>query len=176
MDLGLTLPDLDAVLAGPDPAMVLYFGALGLVLIGITGLVLSRHLFRMVIALAIAEAGANLLLVIAGYRWDAVAPIVTGGVPNVPMVDPVPQAMVLTAIVIGVGIQALALVFVIRIRETFGSLDMVEVKAAMEREIDSAAGLAPRDRDAPDGVRPLPRAGVPEGAGAELVQSAEGRS
>ena len=82
--------------------LVFFIGAIGLCVIGITGIVLSRHLFRMVLALAIAEAGANLLLILAGYRWDAVAPIFTGTAGGQAMVDPVPQAMVLTAIVIGV--------------------------------------------------------------------------
>ena len=55
--------------------LVFFLGAIGLIAIGIAGIVLSNHLFRMVLALAIAEAGANLLLILAGYRWDAVAPI-----------------------------------------------------------------------------------------------------
>ena len=78
--------------------MIFFLGAIGLCVIGIGGIVLSRNLFRMVLALAIAEAGANLMLVLAGYRWDAVAPILdpAAAAPS-SMVDPVPQAMVLTA-------------------------------------------------------------------------------
>ncbi|MGB0721248.1 MAG: sodium:proton antiporter [Gammaproteobacteria bacterium] len=176
MELAFSLPDAQTLMVGPDPAMVLYFGAIGLLVIGIAGLLLSRHLFRMVIALAIAEAGANLLLVIAGFRWDAVAPIVTGGVPNVPMVDPVPQAMVLTAIVIGVGVQALALAFVIRIRETYGSLDMTVLKGHMDRDVDLAAGLDVLDQEGPAGERPLPAAGDPAGTGPEQIGLSGGRS
>ena len=44
--------------------MVLYGGAIGLVAIGAVGLVMSNHLFRMLLALVIAEAGANLLIVL----------------------------------------------------------------------------------------------------------------
>jgi multisubunit Na+/H+ antiporter MnhC subunit len=85
---------------------VLYTGAIGLVVIGALGLVLSNHLLRMVLALSVAEAGGNLLLVLAGYRGGAVAPIIGYAAPGTAMVDPVPQALVLTAIVIGVGVQA----------------------------------------------------------------------
>lgn len=136
--------------------LTLYLGAIGLLVIGIGGLVLARHLFRVVMALAIAEAGANLLLVLTGFRWDAVAPILTGA-DSAPMVDPVPQALVLTAIVIGVGVQALALALGIRLRQAYGTLDLRLIRARMVEEIDGAAGLAPAgSRDRPAGERPLP--------------------
>ncbi|MEZ5586148.1 MAG: NADH-quinone oxidoreductase subunit K [Sedimenticolaceae bacterium] len=137
--------------------LVFFIGAIGLCVIGITGIVLSRHLFRMVLALAIAEAGANLLLILAGYRWDAVAPIFTGTAGGQAMVDPVPQAMVLTAIVIGVGVQALALSLVIRIKERYGTLDMQEARQCMQDDLDDAGGVTPsRSRERPAGERPIP--------------------
>lgn len=144
--------------------LVFFVGAIGLSAIGIAGLVLSNHLFRMVLALAIAEAGANLLLVLAGYRWDAVAPILVGSGATQPMVDPVPQAMVLTAIVIGVGVQALALTLVIRIRQRYATLDMQEARRRMQAELDQTAGVTPsRSQERPAGERPLP---APTAAGA----------
>jgi multisubunit Na+/H+ antiporter MnhC subunit len=142
-----------------DPVgQVLVAGAIGLVVIGIAGIVLSNHLFRMILALAIAEAGANLLLVLAGYRWDAVAPILLAGEPlPAAMVDPVPQALVLTAIVIGVGVQALALSLVIRVREAYGTLDLRVVRARLEADLSRAAGVAPPgSQEQPAGERPLP--------------------
>ena len=123
----------------PDTAAILLSGAIGLLIIGIGGMILSTHLFRMILALAIAEAGANLMLVLAGYRWDAVAPIITNMNNPVQMVDPVPQAMVLTAIVIGVGVQALALTMVIRIRQTYGTLNMRQLKQLLEQDFEQAA-------------------------------------
>jgi len=138
---------------------VFFIGAIGLSAIGIAGIVLSNHLFRMVLALAIAEAGANLLLLLAGYRWDAVAPILSDPATQQPMVDPVPQAMVLTAIVIGVGVQALALSLVIRIRQRYGTLDMREARQRMQADLDAAAGVtSPRSEEQPAGGRPLPPA------------------
>jgi multicomponent Na+:H+ antiporter subunit C len=141
----------------PSPELILYTTAMGLITIGLAGVVLSRHLFRMVLALVIAEAGANLMLVLAGYRWDAVAPILTSLGQQPPMVDPVPQAMVLTAIVIGVGVQALAVSILIRIRQHYGTLERGEVAQQMDAEIADSAGT-PRDvsQESPQGVRPLP--------------------
>jgi multisubunit Na+/H+ antiporter MnhC subunit len=154
---------------GAQIEMVLYAGALGLLAIGAAGLVMSANLFRMILALVIAEAGANLLLVLAGYRWDAVAPILAGQPSAVPMVDPVPQAMVLTAIVIGVGVQALALSMAVRIYRAYGTLDFSEVRRRMEADIAAEAGIVlPGSRDEPAGERPLPSPGsnpmlTPEG-------------
>jgi len=121
-------------------ALILFSGALGLLVIGLGGMILSNHLYRMLLALAIAEAGVNLLLVMAGYRWDAVAPIITASTHSLQMVDPVPQAMVLTAIVIGVGVQALALTLIIRIKRTYGSLDMKLLKTRLEEDFNLMAG------------------------------------
>lgn len=149
--------------------LVFFTGAIGLCVIGIAGIVLSRHLFRMVLALAIAEAGANLMLVLAGYRWDAAAPIIDpASAAQLPMVDPVPQAMVLTAIVIGVGVQALALSLVIRVKQRYATLDMHEAYTRMHNELDTTAGVTPaRSQESPTGKRPLPMpAGLSEAGSA----------
>lgn len=139
-----------------SPEFILYGGAVGLIVIGVAGLVLSRHLFRIILALVIAEAGANLLLVLSGFRFNALAPIAIGGQMPVEMVDPVPQAMVLTAIVIGVGIQALALSVVIRVFRTYGTLDMRVLLQRMEQDISDEAGISvPGSQDTPVGKRPI---------------------
>jgi multicomponent Na+:H+ antiporter subunit C len=137
---------------------VLYVGAIGLVVIGVVGLVIGNHLFRMLLALAIAEAGGNLLLVLAGFRGEAVAPIIMGS-EVARMVDPVPQALVLTAIVIGVGVQALAVGMLMRAYRAYGTLDIRELRLRMELDIASAAAIEPPgSQHAPAGERPLPPA------------------
>ena len=133
-----------------DANSILFTGAVGLLVIGIGGMVISDHLYRMLLALALAEAGANLMLVLAGFKWNAVAPIVTVSTAGTSgMVDPVPQAMVLTAIVIGVGVQALALTMIIRIRNAYGTLSMREIKHKMEQDFAAKAGLPIKTRNIP---------------------------
>ncbi|MEJ2693439.1 MAG: sodium:proton antiporter [Candidatus Thiodiazotropha sp.] len=155
----------------PAVELILFATALGLIVIGLAGLALSRHLFRVVLALVIAEAGANLMLVLAGYRWDAAAPILSSLGKPPAMVDPVPQAMVLTAIVIGVGVQALAVSILVRIRQLYGTLERSAVAQRMDAEIAATAGTT-RDvsQQAPLGERPLPP--LPEAT----AQSRGGRS
>ena len=137
---------------------LLYAAAFGLIVIGIIGVVTMSNIFRIVLSLVIAEAGANLLLVIAGYRFDAVAPILTGGpVPVGTMVDPVPQAMVLTSIVIGVGIQALALALVIKVYQHYQTLDLRQIHQRLMHDIDQNSGVGPLlSPHKPAGKRPLP--------------------
>jgi multisubunit Na+/H+ antiporter MnhC subunit len=145
---------------GPDGlsfVVVMYVGAFGLLVIGAAGMVLSNHLFRMVLALVIAEAGANLLLVLSGWRDGALAPILGAHAAGVPMVDPVPQVLVLTAIVIGVGVQALAVSVLLKIHRIYGTLDVRELRRHLELDICRDAGMAPEgSREAPAGERPLP--------------------
>jgi multicomponent Na+:H+ antiporter subunit C len=141
----------------PDLITILIAGGIGLVAIGAVGMAVSHHLLRLVLALGIAEAGANLLMVLAGYRWDAVAPILTGASASRPMVDPVPQALVLTAIVIGVGVQALAVALLIRVKQAYGTLDIRELKTRVEQEICGAAGIVPPESaNKPGSSQPYP--------------------
>ena len=137
---------------------VLYTGAVGLLVIGAAGMVLSNHLFRMLLALVIMEAGANLLLVLSGFRVGAVAPILGVAEPSAVMVDPVPQVLVLTAIVIGVGVQALAVGVLVRVYRVYGTLDVRELHRRMELDISEAAGIEdPCSQQAPDaGPAPAP--------------------
>ncbi len=131
-----------------DPQLlgwVFYAGAIGLVLIGFAAMILQRHLFRILLGLTLVEAGVNLFLVATGFRPAAVAPILTDPAAVLPMVDPVPQALILTAIVIGVGVLALALGLVIRVQHCYGTLDTRELaqRLAATAPDDITAGSQP---------------------------------
>ncbi|HHH43350.1 MAG TPA: Na+/H+ antiporter subunit C [Gammaproteobacteria bacterium] len=137
-----------------DTGLVLYSGAFGLILIGIAGIVLSSHLVRIIFGVALLEAGANLLLLLATWHEGAAAPIIVAGRVPDRMADPVPQALVLTAIVIGVGILALALSLALRVQRAYGTLDMHEVRRRMEQDIAGEAGIdLPSSSHAPAAVQ-----------------------
>lgn len=138
-----------------DTGTIFYLGAIGLIIIGIAGIVLSHHLVRIIFGVALLESGANLLLVMTGYRPDAAAPIIVNGQIPAAMVDPVPQALVLTAIVIGVGVLALALALALKVQHAYGTLDIREIRERLERDIASDAGVdMPSSHDAPLPVEP----------------------
>jgi multicomponent Na+:H+ antiporter subunit C len=110
----------------------LFFACLSLIVFGLYVLVVATHLVRMVLGLAMFEGGINLALILAGFRNEAVAPIVTDVNIQGMMVDPIPQAMVLTAIVIGVAVQALALILIVGIYKNWGTLDRRELSKVLK--------------------------------------------
>lgn len=135
----------------PDLGTILFTGAFGLVVIGIFGIVTATHLVRIVLAIVLLETGANLLLMLSGYRPGAEAPIIIDGVVPAAMVDPVPQALVLTAIVIGVAVQAFMMTLVLRLRHVYGTLDIRELRNCLERDLAAEAGITrPTSDDLPD--------------------------
>jgi multisubunit Na+/H+ antiporter MnhC subunit len=132
---------------GLDFITIVSVGALGLLIIGVTGMVVCNNSYRILLALAIAQAGVNLLLILIGYRPEARAPILGFGPENAPMVDPIPQVLVLTAIVIGVGVQALAISLLIKIRRRYGTLDFAELKRRFEQDLAAEQGLTSESSD-----------------------------
>jgi multisubunit Na+/H+ antiporter MnhC subunit len=99
-----------------------------LILIGLFGALSNRNILRMIVAFAVANTGVNLVLVSVGYMSGRTAPILNEAVPiaeaTTRIIDPVPQALVLTAIVIGVGVTALMLAYAYRLFKTRGTLDI----------------------------------------------------
>ena len=99
-----------------------------LILIGLFGALSNRNILRMIVAFAVANTGVNLVMVAVGYMTGRTAPILNDAVPvaeaTARIIDPVPQALVLTAIVIGVGVTALMLAYAYRLFKTRGTLDI----------------------------------------------------
>ncbi|MBN2874071.1 MAG: NADH-quinone oxidoreductase subunit K [Spirochaetales bacterium] len=104
-------------------AQILYITSFALIVIGLYAVLSQRNLIRVVIGLNIADVGINLLLVTIGYVEGGRVPIFAAGQSAGTMVDPVPQALVLTAIVIGFGVTALMLTLVMRIYAHHGTVD-----------------------------------------------------
>jgi multicomponent Na+:H+ antiporter subunit C len=106
-----------------------YIGAFGLIFIGLFIMLVKHNLIKVIIGLSILETGVNLFLVAVGYISKGTAPIFSNSsIKAERMVDPVPQALVLTAIVIGVAVLALALSLAIRLYQHYGVLDLRQIK------------------------------------------------
>lgn len=103
-----------------------------LIMIGLYGMVVKKNLVKIVIGLAIMEYGINLLLILIGYRMGGTPPIVDRGTNTLAFaasaVDPVPQALVLTSIVISLGVLTLMVALCIRIYERYGTFDITEIR------------------------------------------------
>jgi multicomponent Na+:H+ antiporter subunit C len=107
--------------------------------IGLYCAVVKKNLVKIVIGLAIMEYAVNLFLIMLGYRAGGTAPIIgrsdlQAGVERVTAhfinnaVDPLPQALVLTAIVISLGSLAMLISICIRIYDKYGTFDITEIR------------------------------------------------
>ncbi len=99
-----------------------------LMIIGLWGMLTRKNIIKIILGLAILEVGVQLVMVAVGFIKGKTAPILDSAVPLADavskVVDPVPQALVLTAIVIGVAVNALMLTFVIRLYQQKKSLSI----------------------------------------------------
>ncbi len=114
-----------------DILTITFYGtAILLILIGLYAALVKRSLIKIVIGLSIVDSGVHLLLVSIGYLQGGTAPIFSPAVidKNPVMVDPVPQALVLTAIVIGFAVTAVALALVIRLYRHHKTVNIDEIK------------------------------------------------
>lgn len=112
-------------------SIAVYGTAITLILIGLYAVLTKKHLIKIVIGLSIMDAGIHLLFVAVGYISGGTAPIFSPGNEDAAarMVDPVPQALVLTAIVIGFAVTALALSLVIRLYKHHHTANIDQLKS-----------------------------------------------
>lgn len=100
--------------------------------IGLYGVLTKKNTVKIVIGLVIMESAVNLFLVLLGYRSGGVAPILDGSTSPLEFlasaVDPLPQALVVTSIVIGLGVTTLAIAICIRLYEKYGTFDITEIR------------------------------------------------
>jgi len=111
---------------------VIYSLCFALFIIGLYCAVTKKNIVKIVIGLIIMEYSANLFLILLGYRKEGVAPIVDKSTNLMEFlatsVDPLPQALVLTSIVIGLGITTFAIALCIRLYEKYGTFDITEIR------------------------------------------------
>lgn len=106
--------------------LVNYIGAFIVIILGLYMIITKKNFLKIILGLSMIDSGINLLLISIGYRKDATAPIfdsASSNISNTAFVDPVPQALTLTSIVIGACVTALALSLVIKVYEHYGTID-----------------------------------------------------
>jgi len=108
--------------------MSVYFLCLVLFCIGLYCILRKRNLIKIIIGIAITEYAVNLFFVLVGYKMGGRAPILSPDQSIVDMVDPLPQALVLTAIVIGLAVTALIAAIAMRVYEKYGTFDITKIR------------------------------------------------
>jgi multicomponent Na+:H+ antiporter subunit C len=107
--------------------MIIYLLCLVLFSIGLFCVVRKRNIVKIIIGIGIMEYAVNLLFVLIGYRKNGRSPIFATDQAVKNMVDPLPQAVVLTSIVIGLSVTLLLVAVAIRIYERYGTFDITKI-------------------------------------------------
>jgi len=99
-----------------------------LFLVGLYGVATTTNMIHLVGSLLVTQSSTYILLMVAGFRRAATAPVLKDVPAGTPTVDPVVQAMALTDIVVGATVSALILVFAVQVHKKTHSSDPERAK------------------------------------------------
>lgn len=112
--------------------MLTYLLAFILFAIGLYSVINKRNLIKIIMGIIIMEHAVNAFLILIGYRVSGEAPIMEEGMTVTEFVnsamDPLPQALVITSIVIGLGVVALMVALAVRLYQHYGTFDITEIR------------------------------------------------
>lgn len=119
---------------------VFFVAAFGVMMAAAAYLLMSRNLLRMVLGLLVLGNAVNLSIFIAGRLESPVPPLVPAGDTVLAVgANPLPQALILTAIVISFSLVAYAVVLFERAHRALGTLDTDAMRVAEPRPAPAAA-------------------------------------
>ena len=107
--------------------MTAYLLCLVLFSVGLYCLARKRNIIKIIIGIGIMEYAANLFFVLLGYRTEGRSPVYAHDQVIKNMVDPLPQAVVLTSIVLGLSVTLMLVAVAIRIYERYGTFDITKI-------------------------------------------------
>jgi len=123
----------------------LYAIVVGLLYAGGLYMIMRRSIVKILIGLSLLSHAANLLIFSSTGLVVGQAPIIPADAETLtqPYADPLPQALILTAIVIGFGVQAFALALIKRVCDVASTddLDRVEWRSVAEANLEAADAL-----------------------------------
>lgn len=111
-----------------------YAAAMVLFCLGLYTVIVRGNIIKKLIGLNIMETSVFFFYISLGYLEGGIAPIRVGGADPSRMVNPIPQALILTGIVVAVSVTALALAMVILLYRQYGTLDVDRLMREEEPE------------------------------------------
>jgi len=108
--------------------MTVYLLCLILFALGIYCILRKRNIIKIIVGVIIAEYAVNLFFILVAYRMEGRSPIYSPDQKILNMVDALPQALVLTSIVIGLAVTALLIALAMRIYEKYGTFDITKIR------------------------------------------------
>ena len=112
---------------------------IALMMIGLYAVMAKNNLVKKIIGLNILQTAVFLFYISIGRVSGGTAPVVWPGKDDVLYENPLPHVLMLTAIVVGVSVTAVALALVVRIKRAYGTVDENEILSADEHPIDVPA-------------------------------------
>jgi multicomponent Na+:H+ antiporter subunit C len=110
-----------------------YFVFAVLLMIGLYCVLARTNIIKSIIGLSIFQSAVFLLYISMDKVDGGTAPIIQEGVENQIFANPLPQVLILTAIVVGISTTALALAVAVRIKEAYGTIEEDKIQE-MDRE------------------------------------------
>lgn len=106
-----------------------YWIVVVLMMLGFYVVISTGNLVKKLVGLAIFQTAVFILYITMGKVAGGTAPIVVESAEPVLYSNPLPHVLILTAIVVGVATTALGLALVVRIKETYGSIEEEDIYA-----------------------------------------------
>ena len=108
--------------------MIIYLLCLVLFCVGLYCILRKRNIIKIIVGIIIAEYAVNLFFILVSYKMEGRSPIFSPDATILNMVDALPQAVVLTSIVISLASTALLVAIAMRIYEKYGTFDITEIR------------------------------------------------
>lgn len=112
-----------------------YWFSAVLFLVGLYGILAGTHLVRKLMAMNVMQVAVIIFFIALSAKRDATAPIALEDGPRLAMdayINPLPHALMLTAIVVSVSTTGVALALLIRIHQRYGTLEESELLDRMK--------------------------------------------
>jgi multicomponent Na+:H+ antiporter subunit C len=117
-----------------------YWVAIGLLMLGLYTMIAHRNLLKKAVGMTVFQTAIILFFLLMSVKRDATLPIVpAGAVAPADFMNPLPHALMLTAIVVMVATSGVALAILIRLYAVYGSLEEDVVAGRVAREESDAA-------------------------------------
>jgi len=106
----------------------IYMLTLILFFLGIYGMIMCRNYMKKLMSMNVMQVAVIFFFLCLGQKTGGTLPILQAGITNPDLyVNPLPHALMLTAIVVSLGTTGVAIALLLRIRETFGSVEEEEI-------------------------------------------------
>ena len=112
-----------------------YYLVIVLMMIGFYGVIARGNMVKKIVGLNIFQTSVFMLYISMGKVAQGTAPILTGN-PTTVYSNPLPHVLILTAIVVGVSTTAVGYALIIRIHESFGTIEDDDIIAQLDDEED----------------------------------------